>query len=189
MKPELYNDLHPKTSLKNTGYANPTIAKQTIKLISRRSLKYQFDVINTMYNRAKYHPNQTQAIRDAMEIFSVWLSKYKAKSERQRNKYPWLSIETVQHYKKFLPMYKNISEDVIKFSDMYEKVGGKSHKLSYVLVDANNPAGHDYYSYRMELVKNMMEVKSKLFYHTGKLKGLPTRAHYELILCAYSPWV
>jgi hypothetical protein len=56
-KAQLYNDLHPDKSLKNTGFKDKNIANHTINIVSKRSLRYQFDVINTMYNRAKYHPH------------------------------------------------------------------------------------------------------------------------------------
>jgi hypothetical protein len=49
-------NLHPDKSLKKTGFKDIATANSTINLISKRSLRYQFDVINTMYNRAKYHP-------------------------------------------------------------------------------------------------------------------------------------
>ena len=34
-------------------------------------------VVNTMYNRAKYHPHQTDNMKEAMKIFSIWLKKHK----------------------------------------------------------------------------------------------------------------
>lgn len=58
MKGELYNDTHPESSMKNTGYKNEEKAINTIKLVSKCLLTYQFNVINTMYNRAKYRKNQ-----------------------------------------------------------------------------------------------------------------------------------
>lgn len=196
IKPELYNDLHPKTSLKNTGYANQTIAKHTLKLISKRSLKYQFDVVNTMYNRAKYHPKQTQQMKDAMVIFSDWLIKYKEKSVREKNKYPWLSLQTVMYYKKFLHMYSStgtgtnthsIDKNVLEFSKMYQMVKGKSYKLQYIPIDPNDPSYYDYHSYRVKFVKDALKQGVQLFYEKGKMKGLPTKKHFELIMCAYSP--
>jgi hypothetical protein len=73
----LYEDKHPKTSLKNTGFKDSKKAYYTIKLVKKYSLVYQFQVINTMYNRAKYHPYQTEDMRKAMKIFKKWLDEYK----------------------------------------------------------------------------------------------------------------
>jgi len=76
-KATLYNDLHPNKSLKGTGYKNAKKAKSTIKLVSKYPLTYQFNVINTMYNRAKYHPYRTKDMLEAMKIFKEWLNEYK----------------------------------------------------------------------------------------------------------------
>jgi hypothetical protein len=73
----LYEDKHPKTSLKGTGFKDKEKAINTIKLIKNKNLIYQFQVINTMYNRAKYHPNQTKEMKEAMNIFKKWLNDYK----------------------------------------------------------------------------------------------------------------
>jgi hypothetical protein len=74
----LYSDFHPTTSLKGTGYKNKEKAIETLKLIKKRDKIYQFQVVNTMYNRARFHPNQTKEMREAMKIFKKWLDNYKA---------------------------------------------------------------------------------------------------------------
>ena len=73
-KSKLYADDHPELSTKGTGFKDEKIAINTIKIISSRSLKYQFDVVNTMYNRAKFHPNQTLDMKKAMRIYKKWLN-------------------------------------------------------------------------------------------------------------------
>jgi hypothetical protein len=75
----LYEDKHPKTSLKGTGFKNKEKAIETINLVKGKPLVYQFQVINTMYNRAKYHPHQTKDMKDAMKVFKEWLDGYKKK--------------------------------------------------------------------------------------------------------------
>ena len=62
-----------------TGYGTKEKAKQTIKNIKRFPLSYQKQVVNTMYNRAKYHANQTQEMRDAMKIYKEWNKKHKSR--------------------------------------------------------------------------------------------------------------
>jgi len=71
----LYEDNHPKTSTKGTGYKDKQKALDTIDIIKDRDIIYQKQVINTMYNRAKYHPYQTGAMREAMKIYKRWLKK------------------------------------------------------------------------------------------------------------------
>ena len=60
----------PKTK---TGYGDEKRAKETLKNIKKFDKSYQKQVVNTMYNRAKYHANQTSGMRDAMKIFKNWL--------------------------------------------------------------------------------------------------------------------
>jgi hypothetical protein len=72
----LYEDKHPKTSLKGTGFKDRQKAKETLQLIKDKPFSYQVQVVLTMYNRAKYHPHQTPEMRDAMEVFMKWLKKF-----------------------------------------------------------------------------------------------------------------
>jgi hypothetical protein len=69
----LYEDKHPKTSTKGTGFKNKQKAIETLKIIKVRDMIYQKQVVNTMYNRAKYHPHQTDAMKEAMKVFKEWL--------------------------------------------------------------------------------------------------------------------
>ena len=39
--------------------------------------KYQFNVINTMTNRAKYHKNINENMKEAIKVFEKWLKKNK----------------------------------------------------------------------------------------------------------------
>ena len=72
----LYEDKHPNTSTKGTGFKNKQKALDTLDIIKNRDLVYQKQVVITMYNRAKYHPYQTQDMKEAMKVFNVWLSKH-----------------------------------------------------------------------------------------------------------------
>ena len=76
----LYEDNHPETSTKGLGFKNKEKAIETLKIIKNRDLTYQKQVVNTMYNRAKYHPHQTDGMREAMKIFNKWLVSYKSLS-------------------------------------------------------------------------------------------------------------
>lgn len=73
----LYKDNHPNTSTKGTGYKNKQKALDTLKIIKDRDIIYQKQVINTMYNRAKYHSYQTVEMKEAMKVFKKWLVKNK----------------------------------------------------------------------------------------------------------------
>ena len=73
----LYEDKHPQSSTKGTGFKDKKKALDTLEIIKNRDLTYQKQVVNTMYNRAKHHPYQTENMKLAMEIFSKWLKKNK----------------------------------------------------------------------------------------------------------------
>ena len=73
----LYNDDHPETSTKGTGFKNKQKALDTLKIIKNRDITYQKQVVTTMYNRAKYHPHQTSDMKDAMNVYDDWLKKHK----------------------------------------------------------------------------------------------------------------
>jgi len=74
IKKSLYSNGVKKPKAK-TGYGSEEKAKQTLKNIKNFDKKYQLQVVNTMYNRAKYHANQTKGMRDAMKIYKEWLKK------------------------------------------------------------------------------------------------------------------
>ncbi len=71
----LYVDNHSKISTKGTGFKDKQKAIYTINIIKDRNITYQKQVINTMYNRDKYYPYQTEDMRDAMKIYKKWLKK------------------------------------------------------------------------------------------------------------------
>jgi hypothetical protein len=80
MNKSLYEDKHPKTSLKGTGFANKEKALSTLELIKDYNLTYQKQVVLTMYNRAKFHPHQTNNMLEAMKVYRKWLKSHKIKT-------------------------------------------------------------------------------------------------------------
>jgi hypothetical protein len=199
-QPQLYNDLHPEKSLKNTGFKDLETASNTIQLVSKRSLRYQFDVINTMYNRAKYHPNRTKHMEEAMGLFKAWLKKYPKLKAYEDSNYKFLSLEQIAKYEKIAEIYKvsEVARGIKKgtktdkgFLQMYKEVQGKSSKLQYIPVKIYKPEGQDYWSYRIGFINSRIgqikKANTPLYYTYGKYKGLPTKQHIILILHGYSP--
>lgn len=160
---ELYSNLHPNTTMKGTGFKNEKSALKTLEIIKYRSPKYQFDVINTMYNRAKYHPNQTSEMRQAMKIFKKWLGKYK----KDKVKYPYLPLEEIKKL--------GIKSE---FVNELEKVKGKYYKLQYV------PIGkYDVLSYRNLMINKILSNNLPLY----NKKGEPNRKYQKLLSFGYLP--
>jgi hypothetical protein len=75
----LYSNSDRKKSRTKIGYGNAKRASETLKNIKRFDKSYQKQIVNTMYNRAKFHANQTSDMREAMKIFKKWLKASKSK--------------------------------------------------------------------------------------------------------------
>ena len=109
---ELYTNAHPKTTIKGTGYKNKKTALHTLELIKDKPLKKQFLIINVLYQRAKYHKNQTKDMIQAMNVFEKWLKKYKTTIMKGgstiEKPLPYLPLSLVNSYEK-LANYYNIS--------------------------------------------------------------------------------
>ena len=58
----LYTDDNPKTTIHGTGFKDKAAAERTLDLIGQRSLIYQYQTVNTMFNRAKHHPSMRKAV-------------------------------------------------------------------------------------------------------------------------------
>ena len=74
----LYADHHPNTSIKGYGYADKEKAQKTIDKLKKikKGRIYNLQVLNTMYNRAKYHKFRTKKMEEAMNIFQKELQNY-----------------------------------------------------------------------------------------------------------------
>ena len=61
--------------IKGSGYDSVDRANSTIRSIKSWSKSEQTEIVETMYNRAKYHDTQTGGMREAMEVFEQWLAE------------------------------------------------------------------------------------------------------------------
>lgn len=68
----LYSDYKPNTTIKGLGFKNKEKAEETIKIIKKLDKNYQINVINTMINRAKYHPYINDNMREAIKVFEKY---------------------------------------------------------------------------------------------------------------------
>lgn len=136
----LYSDDHPEKSLQNTGFKNKTMAKQTLSLIKKRSLHYQFTVVNTMYYRAMNHPNKTKQMEEAMKIFKEWLDKYPEKKKIDNNKQ--ITFDKIKMIEKKLDKYT---------INLINKNKKSLWKLKFIVYPANT--SYDIYSYIQYILK------------------------------------
>jgi len=104
---ELYTNAHPKSTVKGVGYKNKKIALKTLKLIKDESIRKQFLIVNILYQRAKYHKNQTKNMIEAMNIFEKWLNNYKSMKGGVViiKKLPYLPLSLVNSYEELAEYY------------------------------------------------------------------------------------
>jgi hypothetical protein len=69
-----------------TGFATREKALLTLKNIAKYPIIYQKQVVITMYNRAKYHPNRTKNMRDAMRVYSSWMNRHNIRITKSKTK-------------------------------------------------------------------------------------------------------
>lgn len=199
---ELYTDAHPKSTVKGTGYKDKETALKTLELIKEKPLNKQFLIVNVLYQRAKYHKNQTKSMLEAMKVFEKWLKKHKkSMSGGSKKKLPYLPLELVNTYEK-LAEYYNVSRKARGlekpttsdegFLVVYRKVKGNKDLMKSIPCKSNKKNGIHWDRKRdIEVSGKVGQAKSmKLdyFVKNGPLKGLPTKIHVNMIMWAYSPY-
>lgn len=193
----LYSDNKPETTIKGTGFKDAQTANKTLKLISKRSPMYQMSVVNTMIQRAKYHPNPTPAMSNAVKVFNEW----KRKNKNIKTKYPFLPLSTISKYEPIAEMrrlsevsrgVKSATKTKYGFLEFYKKVNGDQRKLAFTPT-TDNPAGQDYWSAREAFLNaRTAQIRAR---NNGKMpksaliddNGLPTNQHIVMIMNGYSP--
>ena len=202
---ELYTNAHPKTTIKCTGYKNKKTALNTLKLIKHKPLKKQFLIVNVLYQRAKYHKNQTKDMIQAMNIFEAWLKKYKnmkgGNGNKINKKLPYLPLSLVNSYEK-LANYYNVSRKARGlekpstsnngFLVVYRKIKGNGSLMKNIPCRKNKVSGINWDRKRdIEVygkLGQLKRMKLDFFHKSGILKGLPTKIHINMIMWAYSPF-
>lgn len=197
---ELYTNAHPKSTIKGTGYKDKKSALKTLKLIKNKPMKKQFLIVNVLYQRAKYHKNQTKNMVEAMYIFEKWLHNYKKMSGGAK-KLPYLPLSLVNSYEK-LANYYNVSRKArglekpstsdTGFLVVYRKVKGNGDLMKTLPCRKDKKDGVHWERKRIvELLGKLGQAKSMkldFFHKSGPLKGLPTIIHVNMIMWAYSPY-
>jgi hypothetical protein len=201
----LYTDDNPSTTLHGTGFRDAETANHTLSLISKRSLTYQFQTVNTLYHRAQNHPSikkakdsdeGPQGIKDALAIFKTWLDEtYPASKAALRvggGFKPLLSKTVVTKIMPALEANKaKIGSDALEFATLYTSLP-KNRRLGNVLLDDEKPGEADWEVKRYEALASLVPEgkeeskswdKAELWDGEG---GLSTE-HLKLAAWAWSP--
>lgn len=188
----LYTDDHPETTIKGTGFKDMKTAKNTLKLIEKRSKIYQWTLINTLYHRAKNHPHKSDDILKVIKFFEKWLKTNK----NLKPKYSYLPLDLINKYEKLAEKYdiSHVARGLKKpiksdegFLVIYRKVKGNPYKLSFIPIHKKYPEKGDYDILREKFINARLgQIKKSKIPLFGK-DGLPTIQHTVMIMNGYSP--
>jgi hypothetical protein len=126
----------------------------------------------------------------------------KNKKNSNKKKLPYLSLSLVNSYEK-LANYYNVSlkarglEKPITsdegFLVVYRKVKGNANLMKTIPCKKSKINGVNWDRKRTIVVSGKLgqakSMKLDFFHKTGKLKGLPTKIHINMIMWAYSPYL
>lgn len=206
-KGQLFSDDNPDTTVNDLGFTNKEKALYTINDMKHRDITYQFQVINTMINRAKVilkktkDPIKKQHINNAIIEFDQWLKDYKLNNRGKNENYDYLPLKLINDLE-FLAEFYNISkksrglEKPTKsdngFLEIWCEVKGDKKKLRNYPIKAKVANGitwdkhrNMYIQRRLSMIQNS---KDGYFYKSGKFKDLPTKLHVNMIMNGYSPY-
>ena len=151
-KKDLFSDNYPEYTVKNTGFKNKKTAQNTIKIMKNRDITYQFQVINTMYNRGLVVLKKTKNkekkkdINEAIKIFKKWIKDYH-KNNRKKEMWNYLPLDVInkmevlaEHYnisRKARGLEKTTKSDK-GFLEVYREVkGNKKALINYPIKKSN----------------------------------------------------
>ncbi|KAK5111788.1 hypothetical protein LTR62_004708 [Meristemomyces frigidus] len=204
----LYTDDNPSTTIHGTGFKDSAAAERTLNLIQNRSLLYQWQTVNTMYNRAKHHPSMKKGIpgaastadmRSAMEIFGTWLeTTYPAQKAALRagGFKPLLSKKVMERYLPLVLASGSVHLEAKAFAEMYVSLApGK--KMGNVLVDPLKPTEADWERKRYDALCALVPEEkitqgaatswSARELWTGEEGGVVSERHLACIAWGWSP--
>lgn len=188
----LYTDDNPATTLKGTGFKDATTALRTIELVSKRSLTYQFQTINTMLHRARHHPHATPEMQKAITILADWTATYKTRKSELLT-YKLLPKAVVE---KYLPSAESHNEDQenegdsvnTEFAVIYISLPPKA-RLANTLVNPKQPGEEDWEVCRYRALCALTHHQKRAFLaeELWDSDGVPSEIHLRMIMWSYSP--
>lgn len=186
---QLFGTETTENTFQGAGFKDKEKALETLRLLDGRDITYQFQIINSMYNRAKVIYKRTtdkekrNNLNDAIEVFEKWVDDYKAHSRSKEN-YSYLPLEIIEEYEPLAKHYKIIDNG---FLQAFTEVEGDLKKLR-----SKKVPGEDI-TWDVQRNKKLKEISSKvkneyipLFETDEPLRGLPTKEHTEMIMWGYS---
>ncbi len=204
---QLFSNNHPETTVHGYGFDTPKHAQSTLDDLDNRDIIYQFQVVNTMCERAKEVLKRTKdvekqrMIHASIKIFEAWLTDYKAKKRGTHENHVYVSTSMINKMERLAEFY-NISrkarglEKPVKSDEGFLKVYRRiknTAQLRTLPVKASNPDGETWDKHRNNYIFRRLSMLHNAgpnygLYHTkGPLLGLPTILHVNMLMWAYTP--
>lgn len=186
---QLFGTESNENTFQGAGFKDKEKAMETLKLLDGRDITYQFQIINSMYNRAKVIYKRTtdkekrQNLNDAIEIFEKWIDDYRSHSRSKEN-FSYLPLEMIEDFEPLANHYKITNSG---FLQAFKEVDGDLKRLrSKKVPDEEITWDVKRNKNLKELDTNVKEKYIPLFETDQPLRGLPTKEHVEMIMWGYS---
>ncbi|KDR19248.1 uncharacterized protein LOC110830154 [Zootermopsis nevadensis] len=198
----LFGSETTETTFQGAGFKDKEKALETLHLLEGRDVTFQFQIINSMFHRAKVihkrtkDPEKVRNLAEAIDTFEKWLDDYRSHSRAKEN-LTYLPLDVVQAFKPLADRY-DIKTEVpgveANFLKVYLEAEGDLKKLRVLKVNSHDEKSITWDVHRNKNLKPLVErIKGEdappLYRAEGKVKGLPSREHVELVMWGYSPEV
>lgn len=199
---QLFGSETTETTFQGAGFKDKDKALETIQLLEGRDITFQFQIINSMYHRAKVilkrtkDPEKVKNLSEAIETFEEWIDDYKSHSRAKEN-LTYLPLDVVEAFEPLAERYK-VSTEVpgveSNFLKIYRAAAGDLKKMRVAKVNPDDEKSITWDVHRNKYLKPLVEkFKSgdgiALYRAEEKVKGLPTKEHVEMVMWGYSPEV
>lgn len=187
---QLFGAESNENTFQGGGFKDKEKAQETIRLLDGKDTTYQFQIINSMYNRAKVIYKRTtdkekrKNLEEAIETFEEWIADYK-KNGRSKENFSYLPLETVVGYK---PLAEHHGIEEFGFLLAFKEVDGDLKRLRNKKVLDESITWDVYRNRNLKFINMSINENYLPMYETdGELRGLPTKEHVQLILWGFSP--
>ncbi|BES92557.1 Hypothetical protein NTJ_05366 [Nesidiocoris tenuis] len=186
---QLFGSEKNENTFQGGGFKDKEKALETLRLLEGKDVTYQYQIVNSMYNRAKVILKRTTDkekranLSEAIDTFENFIDDYK-KNQRQKENFGYISLEVMEGCR---PLAEKYGLKDFEFLEAYKEEDGDLKKLR-----SKKIPGKDL-TWDVERNKRLKEISEKIknelipLYETDDpFKGLPSREHVEMIMLSYS---
>jgi hypothetical protein len=199
---QLFGSETTETTFQGAGFKDKEKALETLQLLEGRDITFQFQIINSMYHRAKVihkrtkDPEKVRNLSEAIETFEKWLDDYRSHSRAKEN-LTYLPLDVVEAFQPLADRYRVKTEVPgvdSSFLKAYRASDGDLKKLRVLKVNPDDEKSITWDVHRNKNLKPLVERikgdEAPALYRTEeKVRGLPSKEHIELVMWGYSPEV